>query len=130
MYKITGIASLLTALALPVANRPPAASITLRVESITGRPVTFTVWTRLGDRRDSVLVADSVTKTTPVSIPLDSATREIRLVTKANAPVRVRVLDGSRELQRPANAWGRDLRLVRDGDLFQVVFDARLLRPR
>ena len=130
MHKITGIATLLMGLALPVANRPRETSIILRVDSMTERPATFTVWTRVGTRRDSLPVADSVTKTTPASIPLDSATREIRVVTKANAPVRVRVLDGSREVQRPTNAWGRDVRLVRDDSLFQVVFDARLLRPR
>jgi hypothetical protein len=130
MHKITGIATLLMGLALPVANQPRETSITLRVDSMTERPAMFTVWTRGSARRDGVRVADSVTKTTPASISLDSATQEIRVVTKANAPVRVRVLDGSREVQRPANAWGRDLRLVRDDSLFQVVFDARLLRPR
>jgi hypothetical protein len=40
------------------------------------------------------------------------------------------VLEDSRELQRPTNAWGRDLRLTRVDDLFQVVFNARLIQPR
>lgn len=134
MHKVTGIMIAIIGLALPAKIRPHETGLTLRVESMTGRPVTFTVWTRVRSHvdslRDSLRAVDSLTKTAPASIPIDSATREIRVLTKANAAVRVRVLEDSRELQRPANAWGRDLRLVRVDDVFQVLFDARLLQPR
>lgn len=102
---------------------------TLKVESMTARPVTFTVWMG-APRRGERLDGDSTTQTTPASIPIDSATREIRILTRANAPVRVRVLADSIELQRPANAWGRDVRLRRVDDHFEVVSDMRLIQPR
>jgi len=109
--------------------RSRAARTTLRVESIAARPVTFTVWMG-APRRGERLAGDSVTQTTPASIPIDSATREIRILTRANAPVRVRVLADSIELERPANAWGRDVRLRRVDDHFEVVSDMRLIQPR
>lgn len=130
MYKFIGLAIGLVGLALAPASRPHASELTLRVESMSSRPVTFTVWMRTGARADSARTTDSLTKTTPASIPLDSATREIRVLTQANAAVRVRVLGDSRELQRPANAWGRDLRLTRVDDRYQVMFDVRLIEPR
>ncbi|HEX8946078.1 MAG TPA: hypothetical protein VF785_23285 [Gemmatimonadaceae bacterium] len=134
MYKFIGVAVGLVGLAAAPASRPHASELTLRVESMSSRPVTFTVWMRTGARTgagaDSARTTDSLTKTTPASIPLDSATREIRVLTQANAAVRVRVLGDSRELQRPANAWGRDLRLTRVDDRYHVVFDVRLIQPR
>jgi hypothetical protein len=119
--------------------------LTLRVESMTPRPATFIVWTikrrliHLGDStpiRPPLLdsgrpVRDSIVATTPASIPMDSTTDEIHILVKVNAPVRIRVLDGSRELQRPTNAWGRDLKLRRRmDDRFDVVFDMRPIHPR
>ena len=129
MHKLVGVTIGFMTLAMSPAPRSRANVLTLRVESMTARPVAFIVWTSVSDRLDSLRAADSVTGTTPASIPLDSATRKIRILTRANAPVRVRVLEDSRELQRPANAWGRDLRLTRVDDLFQVVFNARLIQP-
>jgi hypothetical protein len=130
MHKLVGVTIGLTTLAMLPAPRSRANVLTLRVESMTARPATFTVWTNVSSRVDSLRAADSVTGTTPASIPLDSATRKIRILTRTNAPVRVRVLEDSRELQRPTTAWGCDLRLTRVDDLFQVVFDARLIQPR
>ena len=105
------------------------ANATLRVESMVSRPVTFTVWMG-APRRGERLDGDSLTQTTPASIPVDSGTLEIRILTRANAPVRVRVLADSIELQRPANAWGRDVRLRRVDDHFEVAPDFRLIQPR
>jgi len=119
---------LITLTAAPT-PRSRAAFTTLRVESMAARPVTFTVWMG-APRRGERLDGDSVTQTTPASIPIDSATREIRILTRANAPVRVRVLADSIELERPANAWGRDVRLRRVDDHFEVVSDMRLIQPR
>lgn len=130
MHKFIGATIGLIGLAAGAAPRPGQNALTLRVESMSSRPVTFTVWTNTRGRADSARVVDSVTKTTPASMPLDSATREIRVLTRANAAVRVRVLDDSREIQRPSNAWGRDLRLTRVDDRYQVVFDVRLIQPR
>jgi hypothetical protein len=130
MHKSVGVMIGFMTLAISPAPRSRANVLTLRVESMTARPATFTVWTNVSGGVDSLRAADSVTGTTPASIPLDSATRKIRILTRANAPVRVRVLEDSRELQRPTNAWGRDLRLARVDDLFQVVFNARLIQPR
>jgi hypothetical protein len=130
MHKLVGVTIGCMTLAMLPAPRSRANVLTLRVESMTARPATFTVWTNVSSRVDILRAADSVTGTTPASIPLDSATRKIRILTRANAPVRVRVLEDSRELQRPATAWGCDLRLTRVDDLFQVVFDARLIQPR
>jgi hypothetical protein len=125
-------------------RRMATGGLTLKVEAVTARPATFVVWmdkprhvvlgdsTRLGPIpfRDSMrTVPDSVVATTPASIPIDSATREIEIRVKANAPVRVRVLDGSRELQRPLNAWGREVKLRRVGDHFDVLFDMRPIQP-
>jgi hypothetical protein len=122
-----------------------AGTLTLRVESMAPRPATFVVWTtarvvvHLSDSTpirpplvDSARTAlDPIVATTPASIPIDSATGEIHVLARANAPVHVQVLDGSRELQRPRNAWGRDLTLRRrmDGH-FDVVFDMRPIHPR
>jgi len=124
----TAMIGLITLTAAPT-PRSRVAFTTLKVESIAARPVTFTVWmgaARRGERLDG----DSVTQMTPASIPIDSATREIRILTRANAPVRVRVLADSIELERPANAWGRDVRLRRVDDHFEVVSDMRLIQPR
>jgi hypothetical protein len=131
MHKLVGVTIGLITLAMSPPPRAPAKALTLRVESMTARPATFTVWTNDPRHIDSARAVDSVTTaTTPASISLDSATREIRILTRANAPVRVQVLEDSRELQHPANAWGRELRLRRVDDLFQVVFDARFIQPR
>jgi hypothetical protein len=130
MHRFVGVTIGVMTLAISPAPRSRANVLTLRVESMTARPATFTVWTSVSSGVDSPRAADSVMGTTPASIPLDSATRRIRILTRTNAPVRVRVLDGPRELQRPATAWGRDLRLTRVDGLFQVVFNARLMQPR
>jgi hypothetical protein len=119
---------LITLTAAPT-PRSRAVFMTLKVESMASRPVTFTVWMG-APRRGERLDGDSVTQMTPASIPIDSATREIRILTRANAPVRVRVLADSIELERPANAWGRDVRLRRVDDHFEVVSDMRLIQPR
>jgi hypothetical protein len=119
---------LITLTAAPT-PRSRAAFTTLKVESMAARPVTFTVWMG-APRRSERLDGDSVTQMTPASIPIDSATREIRILTRANAPVRVRVLADSIELERPANAWGRDVRLRRVDDHFEVVSDMKLIQPR
>jgi hypothetical protein len=121
----------LAALSTAPAPRPHAAATTLDVESMTrGRgPVTFTVWMG-APKRGERLVGDSVTRTTPAALLIDSTTTEIRILTRANAPVRVRVLADSVELQRPLNAWGRDLRLRRVEDHFQVEPNFNLIQPR
>ena len=127
MHKLVGITIGLIVLA---ASAPPSrADMTLRVESMTPRPVTFTVWMG-APRRGERLAGDSLTQTTPASIPIDSATQQIRILTRANAPVRVRVFADTIELQRPANAWGRDVRLHRVDDHFEVASDFRLIQPR
>jgi len=126
---------LISVAALPTAPapRPHAEATTLDVESMTrgrGRgPVTFTVWMG-APKRGERLVGDSVTRTTPATLLIDSTTTEIRILTRANAPVRVRVLADSVELQRPLNAWGRDLRLRRVEDHFQVEPNFNLIQPR
>jgi len=125
---VAAIIGLITLTASPT-PRSRAAFATLKVESMAARPVMFTVWMG-APRRGERLDGDSVTQTTPASIPIDSATREIRILTRANAPVRVRVLADSIELERPANAWGRDVRLRRVDDHFEVVSDMRLIQPR
>ena len=130
MQKLVGVMLGLISLAGSPARQARATTLTLRVESVTSRPATFTVWTNGPRGMGNVRAADSLTATTPASVPLDSATREIRILTRANAPVRVRVLEDSREVQRPENAWGRDVRLSRADDLFHVLFDARLIQPR
>ena len=128
MHKLVGI--MIGLITLAGSSPPPSrASMTLRVESMASRPVTFTVWMG-APRRGERLDGDSVTQTTPASIPVDSATREIRILTRANAPVRVRILADTIELQRPANAWGRDVRLRRVDDHFEVALDFRLIHPR
>jgi len=129
MHKLAGITLWLISLVTPPTTRARAETVALRVESMTSRPVTFTVWIGAPRRLDGRL-PDSVVATTPSSIPLDSTAREIRILTRANAPVRVRVLSDSTELQRPANAWGRDVRLVRIDDHFQVTFGVSLIQPR
>jgi len=48
----------------------------------------------------------------------------------ATSPMTRSVREDSREVQRPENAWGRDVRLSRADDLFHVLFDARLIQPR
>lgn len=136
---------LITLASAPSPHSVHAGVLTLRVESMTPRPATFIVWTtkrhliHLGDSTPIFLpqldggrpVRDSVVATTPASIPMDSTTGEIHILVKVNAPVRVRVLDGSRELQRPANAWGRDIKLRRRmDDHFDVVFDMRPIHPQ
>jgi hypothetical protein len=103
---------------LPASRR--AAVTTLDVRSMSAKPVTFTVWMG-APRRGERLAGDSVTRTTPATILIDSTTMEIRIVTQANAPVRVRVYADSVELQRPLNAWGRDLQLRRAAGHFEVV---------
>jgi hypothetical protein len=119
----------LAALPMPPAPRPHAAVTTLDVKSMTKGPVTFTVWMG-APKRGEPLVGDSVTRTTPATLLIDSTTTEIRILTRANAPVRVRVLVDSVELQRPLNAWGRDLRLRRVEDHFQVEPNFNLIQPR
>ncbi len=135
MRTLVGVALAMIGSTASSAPRPrPATTLTLRVESMTARPATFTVWTHARRRAspvDSVLPAkDSVTATTPASIPIDSATFEIHIRASGNAALRVRLLDEARELQPPANAWGRDLRLRRADDHFQVMFDFRPIQPK
>jgi hypothetical protein len=129
MHRLAGVTIGLISLAAPPATRARAEAVTLRVEAMSSRPVTFTVWIGAQRRFDGPR-PDSLTATTPATIPLDSTVRELRILTRANAPVRVRVLQDSTELQRPANAWGRDVRLVRVDDHFQVTFGASLIQPR
>ena len=119
----------LAALPMRPAHWPRAALTTLDVKSMTKGPVTFTVWMG-APKRGERLIGDSVTRTTPVTLLMDSTTTEIRILTRANAPVRVRVLADSVELQRPLNAWGRDLRLRRVEDHFQVEPNFNLIQPR
>jgi hypothetical protein len=119
----------LAALPMRPAHWPRAAVTTLDVKSMTKGPVTFTVWMG-APKRGERLIGDSVTRTTPATLLIDSTTTEIRILTRANAPVRVRVLADSVELQRPLNAWGRDLRLRRVEDHFQVEPNFNLIQPR
>lgn len=127
MLKLIGaMISVISMAALPT---PRAASVTtLDVRSMSAKQVTFTVWMG-APKRGERLAGDSVTRTTPATILIDSTTTEIRILTQANAPVRVRVLADSVELQRPLNAWGRNLRLRRVDDHFQVVPNFNLI-PR
>ena len=128
MLKLVGAMIGLISLAALPTSRAPAVT-TLDVRSMSAKPVTFTVWMG-APKRGERLVGDSVTRTTPATILIDSATTEIRVLTQANAPVRVRVFSDTVELQRPQNAWGRDLRLRRAGDHFEVVPNFNLIQPR
>ena len=130
MHKLVGVAIALAGLASSAGTRPREDVVMLRVESMSSRPVAFTAWMSGPRRTGGSPAIDSLTATTPASIPVDSATREIRVLTQRAAAVRVRVLEDSLELQRPANAWGRDLRLRRAADHFEVLFDMRLIEPR
>jgi hypothetical protein len=127
MFKL--VAAMIGLISLATLPTPrPAIITTLDVRSMSARPVTFTVW--MGTpKRGERLTGDSLTKTTPATVLIDSTTTEIRIVTRANAPVRVRVLADSVELQRPANAWGRDLRLRRVGDHFEVTPSVAFIQP-
>jgi hypothetical protein len=132
MLKLVGaMIGLISLATLPAHSAPQAhASVTtLDVESMTKGPVTFTVWMG-APKRGERLAGDSTTRTTPTTLLIDSTTTEIRILTRANAPVRVRVLADSVELQRPLNAWGRDLRLRRVDDHFQVEPNFNLIQPR
>ena len=62
-------------------------------------------------------------------IPLDSAATEIRVTTVHDEAVRVRITSDGREIQQPSLAWGRDVRLRRVGDHFDVVPAAILITP-
>src|SRR5689334_12349535 len=104
MFKLVAMMIGLISLATPPAPRPPTITA-LDVRSMSAKPVTFTVWMG-APKRGERLIGDALTKTTPATIFIDSTTTEVRIVTRANAPVRVRVVADSVELQRPANAWG------------------------
>lgn len=127
MLKLVG--AMIGLISLATWPTPRATVTTLDVRSMSAKPVTFTVWMG-APKRGERLAGDSVTRTTPATILIDSTTMEIRILTQANAPVRVRVLADSVELQRPLNAWGRDLRLRRVNDHFQVVPNFNLIQPR
>lgn len=64
-----------------------------------------------------------------MSIPLDSGAKEIHVTTMHDEPVRVRIRSDGRELQQPSLAWGRDIRLRRVGDHYEVVAAAILITP-